>query len=140
MPGILTLLIQVAHTLRTYSFEMYKVHGLSLSSLGIPHDVFPRVLQHSLNKVMFEAFQTPQPSLPDGVILFLKGRAKMHFVEAALPSSHTLLPVVVPNLVALKCLTIGCLSLDTAWMRLFYSRKGNRLFHFAMPTGTLLNV
>ena len=102
-----------AHISTYYSQSQY-IHGLPLTSPGLPQALFPQVFSHTLAQVLFEALQVPAAlSTPDHMLLFTKGQVKLDLFRRAVQDISPFLELEFRDLTDLNCPTIMELAPET---------------------------
>ncbi|KAJ7312663.1 hypothetical protein OS493_039552, partial [Desmophyllum pertusum] len=59
--------------LSTYHYQSTFIHGMSLTSPGLPLDLFSHVFRHTMDHLLLEVFQAPVAvASPDQLLIFTK--------------------------------------------------------------------
>ena len=109
-----TLAARPIDNLSTYYHQATFVHGFPLTSPGVPQDLFPQVLLHTLDELLFEIFQTTvSMPIPDHFLVFTKGVQKVEFLKSVVRSASTQLQLQFRNLEDLRCPRLDQLAPET---------------------------
>ena len=99
-----TLASRSINHLSTYHHQATFIHGFSLTSPGIPQDMFGRVFLHTMGELFFEVFQAKSNlPIPDHVLVFTKGLQKLEFLRQAVENTETTTRMQFRNLEELRC-------------------------------------
>ena len=80
------------------------MHGFPLTSPGVPQYLFPQVLLHTLDELLFEVFQTTASMpIPDHFLVFTKGAQKLDFLKSVVWFASMQLQLHFWNLEDLRC-------------------------------------
>lgn len=102
------LLTRPAANIHTYRYQTDMIHGIPLSSPGLPCDLFPSVLSHTIYDVLLECMVTAsRTERPERILLFVKGVNKLPLLLDALYQSSLPIPVHLRSLEDLQCPTIN---------------------------------
>ena len=100
--------------LSTYHHQATFVHGFPLTSPGVPQDLLPKVLLHTLDQLLFELFQSNSGMpIPDHFLLFTKGAQKLEFLRNVVRNASAQLQVQFRNLEDLRCPRLDHLAPET---------------------------
>ena len=101
------LLSRPVPNLATCKFQTEHLHGLTLTSPGMPPALFPTVLAHTLVDMLLECLASTVPTRrPRCILMFLKGHAKIPILQKALEACRLPVPVTIRNLEDMGCPTV----------------------------------